>query len=403
MSAGQPAFHAATPGPAAPGAIVAGHIALDVTPELYGPAALDPGRLTVVGSAAISTGGAVANVGVALHRLGVSVGLSAKIGDDLFGRAVLERLAAHCSRLTAGVVAVPGETTSYSVVISPPGIDRSFLHCPGANVGYAAADVPYAKLTGVRVFHFGYPPLMPVMYADGGRELRTMFERVRAEGPVTSLDLCEPDPDSEAGRVDWEAVLAHALPFVDVFAPSLRELLFILDSPAHRRLQAGERLGAVCDRRRLRALATTLIAMGPSVVAIKLGDQGLYVRTSEDAARVTRFCRRLGLDAGAWRDRELLAPCYAPRVVRATTGSGDATIAGLLAALLRGAAPSAAASVAVAAGASSTEAIDPVSGVPSWERLTERQAAGWSRMPVELELGDGPTARDPLGTLVLGA
>ena len=45
----------------------------------------------------------------------------------------------------------------------------------------------------MRVFHFGYPPLMPRMYADGGAQLQTMFSRVRDEsGAVTALDLCHP-------------------------------------------------------------------------------------------------------------------------------------------------------------------------------------------------------------------
>ena len=64
------------------------------------------------------------------------------------------------------------EVTSYTIVISPPGHDRSFLHCPGANETFTAADVPYEQLAGVRLFHFGYPPLMPRMYADGGERAR---------------------------------------------------------------------------------------------------------------------------------------------------------------------------------------------------------------------------------------
>src|ERR1019366_6559303 len=82
-----------------------------------------------------------------------------------------------------------------------------------------------------------YPPLMPRMYADRGAELRAMFARVGEAGGATSLDLCEPDPDSDAGRVDWPAVLGQVLPFVDVFAPSIDELLFMFDRPAHERLQ----------------------------------------------------------------------------------------------------------------------------------------------------------------------
>ncbi len=370
-----------------PEAMVAGHVTLDVFPTLHGSLALEPGRLVVVGPAVTSTGGAVANVGVALHRLGVRVRLIARVGADLFGRAVLESLADLSDRLVDEIAVAPEDATSYTIVINPPGVDRSFLHCPGANESFSSRDVAYEKLAGVRVFHFGYPPLMPRMYADGGAELRTMFSRVRDEsGAVTALDLCQPDPDSEAGQVDWQALLAGVLPFVDVFAPSVDELLFMLDRSAHEQLPDDAPPWSVIDQAWLSRLGTELTAMGPAVVAIKLGDQGLYLRTTGEAASITRFCARLGLDPDRWRDRELLSPCFRPRALGGTTGSGDATIAGLLAALLRGASPDEAATSATAVGACSVEAVDPTSGIPPWPRVAERIADGWPRLPVEAAL-----------------
>ncbi len=200
------------PKAAAPQIVVAGHICLDVIPALNEAPDLRPGGLVVVGPAALSTGGAVGNVGLALHRLGVPVRLMGKIGDDLFGRAVLDVLRAHDPRLADGMIVVPGETTSYSIVVNPPGVDRTFLHCPGANETFRAADVPLDRLAGARILHFGYPPLMRRLYADGGAELHALLAAVRGCGLVTSLDLCAPDPHSEAGRVDWAALLAPLCP-----------------------------------------------------------------------------------------------------------------------------------------------------------------------------------------------
>jgi sugar/nucleoside kinase (ribokinase family) len=389
-------------GPTAPDAVVAGHVSLDVFPALYGPVKLEPGRLVVVGPAVISTGGAVANTGVALHRLGVRVGLIAKVGGDLFGRAVLDALQKHGEQLADGIVVSAEEATSYTIVISPPGVDRSFLHCPGANQTFSAHDIPYGGLTGVRVFHFGYPPLMPQMYADGGAQLRTMFARVQAAGAATALDLCEPDPESEAGRVDWPRVLGRALPFVDVFAPSIDELLFAFHRTAYEQLQAGAPLASIVDHKRLAELGALLTGMGAAVVAIKLGDQGLYLRTTHETPRMLAFCRRMGLDAEAWRARELISPCFQARTVSGTTGSGDATIAGLLAALLRGAGPAEAATSATAVGACSVEAVDPTSGIPAWTHIAQRIADGWARLPVDIALGpDVAVERDATGTMVL--
>jgi sugar/nucleoside kinase (ribokinase family) len=141
---------------AAAEAVVAGHVCLDVIPALKGPPDVEPGRLIDIGPAALSTGGAVANTGLALHRLGVSVRLMGKVGDDLFGRAVLDALCGHDPRLADGMMVAGGEATSYSIVISPPGVDRSFLHCPGANDRFSSDDLRYDLLRSALLFHFGY-------------------------------------------------------------------------------------------------------------------------------------------------------------------------------------------------------------------------------------------------------
>jgi sugar/nucleoside kinase (ribokinase family) len=94
----------------------------------------------------------------------------------------------------------------------------------------------------------------------------------------------------------------------------------------------------------------------------------------------------MGLEAQAWHDRELLSPCFKPQTIGGTTGAGDAIVAGLLAALLRGAGPSDAATIATAVGAFSVEGPDPASAVPALEHVSQRLADGWSRLPVLLEL-----------------
>jgi sugar/nucleoside kinase (ribokinase family) len=377
------------PKAASPQVVVAGHICLDVIPALTEVPDVRPGGLVVVGPPAVSTGGPVGNVGLALHRLGVPVRLMGKIGDDMFGRAVLDVLRARDPHLADGMIVVPGETTSYSAVINPPGVDRTFLHCPGANDTFGAADVPLDGLAGARILHLGYPPLMRRLYADGGAELCTLLSAVRARGLVTSLDLCEPDPHSEAGHVEWAALLARALPAVDVFAPSLDELSRMLGPPD----------GAL-DLGRLRALADRVMAMGPAVIALKLADQGLYVRTSGDGAALERLCRTLELDRAAWWGREVLAPCFRATRVAGTTGAGDCTIAGLLAALLRGEDPVGVATSATAVGACSVEAPDATGGVPPWPDVAARLAAGWPRLPIAPALAAaGAWRRDTHGTL----
>ena len=330
--------------------IVAGHICLDIIPTFEQTAAclgdlLKPGRLVKVGPALFATGGAVANTGIALHRLGIPVRLMGKVGRDTVGETILKRLMKLDPGLASGMIVDPGVASSYTVVISPPGIDRLFLHCPGANDTFRADDIDYGRLAGAKLFHFGYPTLMRSIYADGGEEMATIFRRVKELGLTTSLDMSMPDMQSEAGRVDWTAWLQRVLPYVDVFLPSLDEMQMMLrqDKPA------GE-------------LARVLRGWGAGIVGLKMGDQGLYVN---------------------WGDRELTAPCFQVEVV-GTTGSGDCTIAGFLAGLVEGLPPEEVMTMAVATGACCCEAPDATGGVRSWPEIRQRIDAGWPRLPSRL-------------------
>lgn len=367
-----------------PRVAVAGHICLDIIPSLDASGTrIEPGRLIGVGPAEISTGGAVANTGLALHRLGVPVRLVGKVGDDGFGRILRDRLKSHGEALADGMIVAAGQATSYSIVISPPGVDRSFLHCPGVNDTFdPAADVGAALYEGLSLFHFGYPPLMRRIYADGGRSLRTLFDRIRAGGmTAVSLDMARPDPTTDAGRLDWRAWLAAVLPAVDVFCPSIDELLFMLDRPASDRLMAGEPFGDVVAPERLRHITGELFKLGATICIVKLGEQGLYLRTSDDVARIADTAKRLGLDANAWRAAELHQPCFVARTVAGTTGAGDCTIAGFLSGLLRRENPAIAARAACAVGAASVESPDATGGVPHWTEIERRLRDGWAQHP----------------------
>ena len=69
-----------------------------------------------------------------------------------------------------------------------------------------------------------------------------------------------------------------------------------------------------------------------------------------------------------------------------TTGAGDCTIAGFLAALLEGLSLPDAMTSAVAVGAFNVESADAVSGIKPWTTVQARIAAGWERLPVDIDL-----------------
>jgi sugar/nucleoside kinase (ribokinase family) len=361
-----------------PDAIVAGLICLDIIPHFYGPASFVPGKITEIGAAALSTGGAVSNTGLALHRLGIATGLMGKLGDDLFGQVILSLIRGVDPALVQGMTVVPGETSSYTIVISLPGTDRFFFHCPGANHTFGAEDVNYEIVAKARLFHLGYPPYMRRLYANGGHELVSIYRRVKELGVTTALDMALPDPAGPSGQVDWPALLAKLLPYVDLFLPSAEELCFMLDRPAYDATPGGEP-----DVRCVIALADRCIELGAKIVAVKCGARGLYARTS-DAASLAGMGRAAPANIEDWARREVWSPCFTPEPFVGATGSGDATIAGFLAAMLRGESFARAVTMACAVGACNVEAADALSGIRTWDETVRRVEAGWPRQPVSL-------------------
>lgn len=381
-------------------AVVAGHVCLDIIPELESPSddsletLLVPGHLTIVGPALLATGGAVSNTGLALDRLGIETHLMGKVGDDVFGRAVLTLIGEHAPGLADGMIVDGTTSTSYSIVLSPPGVDRIFLHSPGANDTFDAEDVDYELVAAASLFHFGYPPVMRRMFQDDGAQLEETFRRAKLEGVTTSLDMALPDPEAEAGRVDWLAVLGRVLPYVDLFLPSFEEILYMLRRKTYeesRQRSSGADLAGHVTPALVSDVGEELLDLGATVVGLKLGDRGLYVRTG-GVARIKRLGQACPTDVGVWADKELWVPCFQVDVV-GTTGAGDATVAGFLTGLLRDLSPEAAATAAVAVGACNVEAADALSGVRSWEETMSRVAAGWEHRWFTMPAADW--RRDP--------
>ncbi len=373
--------------------VVAGSICLDITPQMFSDGRsieeiFRPGRLVNVGPAVIGTGGPVSNTGLALLRLGLSVKLMGKCGDDMLGRALIETIKAEAPGAEAGMKVVAGESTSYTVVICPPGVDRMFLHCTGANDTFDSKDVDPETVGAARLFHFGYPPLMARTYANGGRELVRIMREAKARGATTSLDLTYPDPAGPEGKADWAGILAAALPHVDIFTPSVEELTFMLRRPTLEKLSARAGSGDILEHIEgdlLCDLGEKCIEAGAAVVLIKCGHLGVYLRTA-GMGRLEALGRAKPGDPADWTNRELFEPSYKVDKVVSATGAGDCAIAGFLAAYLRGCGVSDALRYACAVGAQNLRATDTISGIMDWDRTVEQVASRPARNDVSITL-----------------
>lgn len=382
-------------------AIVAGHICLDITPvfpmDMYMKECqtdieetcsqtmniadiLQPGKLIQMDAADVHTGGAVANTGLAMKLLGAEVSLMGKIGRDPFGDMVMNILQKYDAE--RGMICLEQESTSYSVVLAMPGIDRIFLHHPGANHTFAAKDISEKQLQEASLFHFGYPPLMRKMYENQGEELKALFQKVKAKECATSLDLAAMDAKSEAGQADWKLILEKTLPYVDFFVPSVEELCFMLDREKYHELLTrakGRDITEILDiDADVKPLADWCMAHGTKVLLIKCGAPGIYYRTA-GAGQMTELSHILELHTEEWADREGFEASYVPERVLSGTGAGDTSIAAFLTSAMNGYSLAMALQMATATGASCVAAYDALSGLKSLEELQRKIDAGWKK------------------------
>ncbi len=372
--------------------VVAGHICLDIIPDLnHLPNAefmnlFQPGRLIEVGAPLFSTGGPVSNTGLALSVLGIPVSLMGKVGDDSFGETVISLVKRFGNKLADGMVVDSATSTSYTVIINPPGLDRIFLHNPGANNTFGPEDLDTSALETAALFHFGYPPLMSRMYSNEGNDLKEVFKIAKNTGASTSLDMSFPDPASASGKAPWRIILQKTLPLVDIFTPSIEELLFTMQPELYESLckEAGSiHILPAITPELLREVSDEILSLGVKVVLIKLGERGAYLRTTSEV-EFQNMGRAQPESPAQWSGVELWAPCFKVNVA-GTTGSGDSTIAGFLSALLRDLSPDEALTMSVAVGACNVEAADALGGLQSWEKTIDRVRAGWERLDLEIE------------------
>ncbi|MGB9745916.1 MAG: carbohydrate kinase family protein [Bacteroidales bacterium] len=363
--------------------VAAGHICLDITPAFLnqGGESFDqlfhPGKLINVGKPSIHTGGSVPNTGIAVQLLGIPTLLRGKIGQDLFGEVILSILRNY--GMEEGILVDETATTSYSVVIAPRGIDRIFLHDPGANNTFSSDDIDYDAVARARLFHFGYPPLMRTLYQDNGRELAKIFRRVKAIGVTTSLDCTLPDPSSESGQLDWKSILSEVLPYVDIFCPSLEEALYMALPEDYKYFREKSRKADfvdLYDPAHLPKVGEVLTGMGCSMAFVKCGLLGCYLKTAgEDEIILAGKAEPANISA--WADKEMLAPAFFIEKVASTTGCGDSAVAAFIVALLKGYVPEDALKIACGAGALTATVYDSLSGLVPVEKIEEKIRQGW--------------------------
>lgn len=305
--------------------LLAGHLCLDLIPTLPGPPSLVPGDLWTTGPLTLQPGGCLANTGTALLDLGVPVALCADVGDDDSADTLRSLMQARGFDVS-GLRRTRG-STSYSVVVQPPGEDRTFWHHVGANASFDGSGV---RCGTERILHIGYPTLLPALVGEDGAPLLELLRRGHTHGLATSVDLAVVSSPTDATRRLWRTVLPRVLPEIDVITPSFDDLATAL----------GDTGTTSPTPESLRTEARTLVDRGASIALVSGGSAGFGLATG-DAARFAAAGPAIAGLSADWHSVSFTAPA-APvtgHAATATTGAGDSATAGFLAALLRGDTP----------------------------------------------------------------
>lgn len=382
-------------------AVIAGHICVDLTPGYPDGLFVDslrdylrPGSLLDVRGLTVSPGGAVANTGLGMAQMGIPVRLAARVGGDLLASLLRGSMrdSARGAAVELHLVEDAERSTSFSVILAVPGQDRIILHDTGANDAFGQRDLDEVLAgTGPRVFHLGYPPALRGMYAEGPGPLGDVLRRARAAGMTVSLDFSFPDPAGEAARADWSAILAEALPAVDLCSPSIEELSAMLDPPGFRvRAAAEPGSGSFFDPDYAWDLAGRVLDLGAAVCVVKLGAFGMVLRFSPHRSRLAdtgrlKLAERLPR-AGEGR----FVPAFDAESIVSATGAGDSAIAGILASLLQGESLLDSLDTGCIAGRNAVSAVDAVSAAMPLQQLWQQREL--ARGPRSRRWLDGPTA-----------
>ncbi|HNV70855.1 MAG TPA: carbohydrate kinase family protein [Candidatus Ozemobacteraceae bacterium] len=240
----------------------------------------EPEKTLSISHVDFAVGGCAANTAHALSRLGFSVSLLGRIGDDVFGRLIRSALQKECIDLSYLEDDVHTPTSTSVVLIDNTG-ERRFLHRSGASGKLAIpADLPLSQFD---FLHLGGCFLVPGCM---GVPLVQLFRKAREKGVVTSIDTLW-----HTGG-NWTDILS-ALPHTDYFMPSLLEAQMI----------TGKQLPE--------EIARYLHDNGSEKVIIKMGERGAFVSTRQEQQVIPAF----RVPEGKLKD---------------TTGAGDAFVAGVL-------------------------------------------------------------------------
>ena len=289
-----------------------------------------PGRgvLEQVNSITVHNGGNAMTAAINLRKMGVESKMIGKVGDDMFGVFLKDRLE-KAGVDTRGLMTDSQVQTSASIVMLDATGERSFLHCVGTNAAFGVKDIDFSVIEECDLVFVTGSFLMDRF---DGEETAEFLKKCKEMGKTTFLDVCW---DSK-GR--WGELLDCAMPYIDFLMPSIDEAV------------------KIAGKEDPDDIADVFMARGAKNVVIKVGSKGSYLRL-------------------AGEERGTVYPAVKGIKAVDTTGAGDSFCSGFLAAYARGESPKFAASFANAVGALCVTAKGATTGIRTYEETLEFKKA----------------------------
>lgn len=160
-----------------------------------------------------NVGGAPANVAIGLHHHSIAVDLWSKVGNDSFGKFLIERLN-HLGISTQNIAIDHRHPTKLALVSVDNLGERhfEFHNLKSAERYMRVEDFDLAQLKQARIFHFGGVALLGETTAS---TLMQILKRVKENGTLVSFDPnfridLLPDPNAILARLD------EVLAYVDI-------------------------------------------------------------------------------------------------------------------------------------------------------------------------------------------
>jgi len=358
---------------------VAGYTCVDMIPDFKKLASFTsltdlfkPGKLIEINGLDVVLGGVVANTGLALKNFNKKVFLNGLVGDDFMGKIAKEWF--ERSNISEGIKTTKKAGTAFSIVLAPPGVDRIFLESPGCNKIFDTSFINFDAISQCKLFHFGYPPLLKQFFRNHGKQLVEMFSKIQKMGVVTSLDFSLPDLESESGKINWPDLMQNVLPFIDIFVPSLEEVLQIMIPSKYAEIQAScantEAIPQI-PTPLIREVGKMIIDYGVKIVLIKAGERGAYLLTGD----ISPINEKMGihLPDKNWNFRELWCEAYSAdnsKIIN-TNGAGDTAVAAFLSAILDGLCVESSLKYAAIAGRNTLYCHNIHTDLSDWTKMTE--------------------------------